>query len=68
LEVSDNGIGIPEDQIANLFKMFFKVKSEHPGSGLGLYILKQVVDSLGGRIAVTSILKKGSTFTVYLPK
>lgn len=68
IEVSDNGIGIPTDKHAQLFEMFFKVKSEHPGSGLGLYILKEVVDSLKGRIEVASKEKKGTTFTVLLPK
>lgn len=68
IQVSDNGIGIPEDKQSKLFDMFFKVKSEHPGSGLGLYILKEVVDNLNGSIEVHSQVTKGTTFTVLLPK
>ncbi len=68
ITVSDNGIGISKAKIPMLFDMFFKVKSEHPGSGLGLYILKEVVDHLQGKIEVSSKEKKGTTFTIILPK
>lgn len=68
LSVSDNGLGVPKAKQAYLFDMFFKVKSEHPGSGLGLYILKEVMDNLNGEIIVDSKEKKGSTFTLLLPK
>jgi signal transduction histidine kinase len=68
IKVADNGIGIPKAKQANLFDMFFKVQSDHPGSGLGLYILKEVVNNLGGEIEVQSKEKKGSTFSILLPK
>ena len=68
ISVSDNGLGIPKAKQAYLFDMFFKVKSEHPGSGLGLYILKEVIENLNGEIIVDSKEKKGSTFTLLLPK
>jgi len=66
--IADNGIGIPPEKHPQLFDMFFKVKSEHPGSGLGLYILKEVVDNLNGKAEVSSEVKKGTTFTILLPK
>lgn len=68
ISVADNGIGIPKVKQANLFDMFFKVKTDHPGSGLGLYILKEVVENLNGEIKVESKEKKGSTFSILLPK
>lgn len=68
ISVADNGIGVPKIKLGNLFDMFFKVKTDHPGSGLGLYILKEVVDNLHGQIMVESKEKKGSTFGVLLPK
>lgn len=68
IRVSDNGIGIPKDKVGDLFNMFFKVQSDHPGSGLGLYILKEVVGNLNGEVKVESKLKKGSTFIILLPK
>ncbi len=73
LAVSDQGIGIPPDDLPKLFQRFFRGdKSRHrdhsrAGSGLGLSICRTIVDSLKGEIGVVSDLGKGSTFTVRLP-
>jgi len=71
LSVKDNGIGLSKGETKKLFNEFFRVKSEDTkhitGSGLGLSIVKQMVDLYNGEIKVDSNLKEGSTFTVILP-
>ncbi len=71
LEVSDNGLGIPEDEQHDLFTRFFRSSTAHQhaiqGSGLGLTIVDSIVHGLGGDISVVSGHLKGSTFTVTLP-
>jgi two-component system, sensor histidine kinase and response regulator len=68
---SDTGIGIPEDEMKNLFKEFFRIKNEDTkgiqGSGLGLSIVKKIVDIYNGKMEVKSTPGEGSTFTVILP-
>ncbi len=70
--VKDTGIGIPEDDIPRLWDEFFRAKNARAsgiaGTGLGLSIVKQYVDEFGGTLAVESIERKGSTFTVALPR
>jgi signal transduction histidine kinase/CheY-like chemotaxis protein len=69
--VIDNGMGIDAADLGRIFDRFFRVKNEKtrgvPGTGLGLPIVKGLVDGLGGRIDVESCPGKGSTFTVVLP-
>jgi len=64
LSVSDNGIGIDLKQ-AKLFKMFKRFNTETEGAGIGLYIIKRIIDDAGGKIEVESEVGKGSTFSVY---
>jgi signal transduction histidine kinase len=68
--IVDHGLGIPPDSIQHLFERFYRAKNvtvaEIPGSGVGLYIVKSIVDELGGRIEVKSELNHGATFIVYL--
>jgi signal transduction histidine kinase len=67
-EVSDNGLGIPESALPKIFDMFFRAHEEHgEGSGLGLYIVKETIDKLGGTIAVESSVGSGTTFRITLP-
>ena len=72
LEVSDNGLGIPEDEQAELFTRFFRSSTAHEheihGSGLGLTIVDSIVQGYGGDISVISEHMVGSTFTVNLPR
>lgn len=65
--VEDNGRGIEDQYIGRIFDMFFRATLGTHGSGLGLYITKQVVEKLGGSIHVQSQLNKGTQFTVILP-
>lgn len=71
IKVVDNGFGIAEKYMGKIFDRFYRVKDERTryitGTGLGLPIVKGLVDSLGGIIEVKSILGEGSTFTVLLP-
>jgi signal transduction histidine kinase len=66
IEISDNGIGIPEEYRDHIFDMFFVINS-NKGSGLGLYIVKETLDKLKGNISVFSETKVGSKFTVTIP-
>jgi signal transduction histidine kinase len=72
IEVIDHGLGIPQEQIGNLFQKFSRVRSEEhlkiPGTGLGLYISRLIVEGHGGQIWVESELGKGSTFGMALPR
>ena len=67
IEVSDNGIGISEIYLPKIFEMFFRATQEFTGSGLGLYIVKETVEKLKGKITVKSKTRQGTTFKVVLP-
>jgi PAS domain S-box-containing protein len=64
--VEDNGLGLSESQQSQLFKMFKRLHDHVEGSGIGLYIIKRIVDNQGGTIQVESQEGKGTTFRVYL--
>jgi two-component system OmpR family sensor kinase len=70
LEVSDTGVGIPEDQLPLIFERFYRVDPSRAtaGFGLGLSIARQIAEAHGGRIEVESTPGEGSTFTLLLPK
>jgi signal transduction histidine kinase len=68
--VGDTGIGIPADAQAAIFKPFWQLQaasSQRGGAGLGLYIVRRLVELLGGTVAVDSELGRGSTFRVWVP-
>ena len=65
LEIEDQGPGIPEEMMDRLFDPFFSTKEE--GTGLGLFVSRNIVQEQGGRIEVESDLGDGSTFIVVLP-
>jgi signal transduction histidine kinase/CHASE3 domain sensor protein len=71
VEVSDTGIGIPADEVASLFRRFFRASSamsrQIPGTGLGLAIAKAIVEAHGGTIDAESS-DSGTTFTIRLPR
>ena len=71
IEVADQGLGIPPDQVGRLFQKFERVRTdEHlrvSGTGLGLYICKKIAEGHGGQIWVESEPGRGSTFSILLP-
>lgn len=64
---SDNGVGIADEYIDKVFKMFFRANADSKGSGLGLYIVKSAVEKLDGTIQVQSKLGEGTTFVIQIP-
>lgn len=71
VRVSDTGIGIPPEALPNLFREFYRApnakKMAEAGTGLGLVIVKDLVERFGGRISVESVEGQGTTFTVTFP-
>ena len=71
IEVADNGSGISAEDLPFIFHHFYRSDQSRDrksgGSGIGLAIVKQLVELQGGTIEVTSQLGKGSTFAVFLP-
>ena len=69
IDISDTGIGIPEQHQGTIFKRFYRESSVHdaPGIGIGLYLAREIITRQGGFIRVSSELGTGSTFSVFLP-
>lgn len=67
ITISDNGSGIEEKHLPHLYEMFYRGTEKSTGSGIGLYIVKEIIDKLQGNIKVQSIAGKGTTFTIDLP-
>lgn len=72
VEIADHGIGIPPEEQERIFDKFYRLDAEMTrgvgGSGLGLYISREIVAQLGGTLAVDSQLGRGSTFSMTLPR
>jgi signal transduction histidine kinase len=66
LSVKDNGLGMKPDYEEKIFKMFKRMHDHVEGTGIGLYILKRIVDNSGGKIKVFTELGKGSEFQIFL--
>jgi two-component system phosphate regulon sensor histidine kinase PhoR len=71
LSVTDTGIGVPPEEMSRLFRRFFRgaqaARAQIPGAGLGLSIVRSIVEAHGGWVTVDSTLGQGSTFAVELP-
>ncbi len=67
VEIEDNGVGIPKEYLKRIFEPFFTTKPVGQGTGLGLSISYGIIEQHQGRILVTSVPQKGSTFIVSLP-
>lgn len=70
MEVTDTGAGIPEDKLAEIYEPFLRIESNNAlasGTGLGMYVVKGLVDLLGGTISVTSMVGKGTNIEVIIP-
>lgn len=68
ITIADNGIGIAAEHQQQIFDIFFRANGMIPGTGLGLYTLKQSIEKLGGTISMKSKENEGTIFTVILPK
>ncbi|MDQ7948177.1 MAG: hybrid sensor histidine kinase/response regulator [Pedobacter sp.] len=66
INISDNGMGILNEHLEKIFTQFFKSKVHH-GSGLGLFIVKEALNRIDGRIAVSSDIDHGTTFKITIP-
>ena len=66
ITITDNGVGILNEHLEKIFTQFFKSKNHH-GSGLGLFIVKEALNKIDGRIAVNSSIDHGTTFKITLP-
>ncbi|SCJ26977.1 Alkaline phosphatase synthesis sensor protein phoR [uncultured Clostridium sp.] len=69
IDITDNGIGIEESEINNIFKRFYRCKNtnQYDGVGIGLYLTRQIISHQGGYIKVSSKINQGSTFSIFLP-
>lgn len=67
IEVEDNGCGIAEESLPKIYNMFYRGVENSTGSGLGLYILKNAIDKLGGKIEVKTVFGLGTTFEITIP-
>lgn len=67
IDVTDNGPGIPKENIEKIFRPFFSSKGYGKGTGLGLSIVKRIIEEHGGKVSVKSQTGKGTTFTLSLP-
>ena len=70
VDITDTGIGIPEEEQAKIFTRFYRSETvrEEDGVGIGLYLARRIISDEGGYIKVSSVPGKGSTFSVFLPK
>ncbi len=67
LSVADNGLGIKREDQIKVFEMFYRSSEQSLGSGIGLFIVKEAVEKMGGKISVTSEIGEGAKFEVMLP-
>lgn len=71
IAIQDFGSGMSEDDLSKIFNRFYRVDKarsrEKGGTGLGLPIVKELVEGYGGRVSVSSILDRGSVFRIHLP-
>lgn len=69
IDITDNGIGIDETEINNVFKRFYRCKNvkQYNGVGIGLYLTREIISLQGGYIKISSQLNKGTTVSVFLP-
>jgi PAS domain S-box-containing protein len=67
IEISDNGTGIPHTHLAKIFDMFYRVSNKVMGTGIGLFVIKEIITKLNGKIEVESQENIGTTFKIFIP-
>jgi signal transduction histidine kinase len=66
ISVKDNGIGIKKKNLESIFEKYYRVENKTEGSGIGLYLVKEIVNNSGGKIIVNSTSGSGTEFQVSL--
>lgn len=67
IRIADNGMGIGQEHLERIFEMFYRATDERQGSGLGLYIVKETIEKLHGKVEVASEIGVGTSFTFEIP-
>lgn len=67
ITIKDNGIGIDKDILPKVYNMFYRGTEQSQGSGLGLYIVQEIIRKLKGKIAIASVVGEGTTVTLIIP-
>ena len=69
IHLADNGVGIDSEHIEHIFKLFFRTNdsSNTEGSGIGLYIVKEAITKMNGKISVYSTPQRGTSFEIVIP-
>jgi len=63
--VQDNGVGIPEHELDQIFNLYGRLRHDIEGDGIGLYLTKRIIDASGGNLLVESTPGQGSNFSVH---
>jgi signal transduction histidine kinase len=71
VSVADKGIGIPPDDLPHIFEPFYRVQSVRDGQirgvGLGLHLVKRMMEGMGGQVTASSVMGKGTCFVLHFP-
>lgn len=67
IQIADTGVGIAAEKVERIFEPFYTTKAVGEGTGLGLFVTRSIVEVLGGRIRVKSVVGEGTTFTLHFP-
>lgn len=67
IAVIDNGPGISEEHLEKIFRMFYRVPSKKVGSGIGLFIVREITQKMKGKVSVSSKLGSGTKFVIQIP-
>lgn len=70
IDIADSGPGIPDEEQVKIFSRFYRSENakDQEGIGIGLYLSREIISGQGGYITVSSIMGKGSVFSVFLPR
>lgn len=67
IKIKDNGIGIAQDHLSKIYNLFYRASAHAPGSGLGLYVVQQTLNKIGGNVECASRLQSWTEFRVQIP-
>lgn len=67
IEVEDEGVGIPEENLKHIFEPFYSSKEDGKGVGIGLFVVYGIINQFGGDISVKSKINEGTVFIIKLP-